>query len=157
MSEDRRLAQWATQLPAVSAYPTLLVLVSIVTSWLDRKDEKREKEATEEKARTRKEREKAGCNNPQPCTTVPKILVYQRWRSSPLRKRRYFLYLFHLTARAPWGMLSRVTGITWLSAPEWANNIITPIRPIDISSVMEYTGLKQLQIWHSDGEVSGCI
>ena len=62
-----------------------------------------------------------GCQSPsrrpaviatyEPCTADLRILVYQRWRGSPPKKRRYFPYLFHLTACVPWGVLSRVTGI----------------------------------------------
>ena len=55
----------------------------------------------------------------EPYTAAPGILVHQRWQSSPSRKRSYYPHLSHLAACISSAALSRVIGLTWLSAPEW--------------------------------------
>jgi hypothetical protein len=51
------------------------------------------------------------------------------------RKKTDTSLYFYLTACVPWGMLSRMTGITGLSAPEWQKTPLLTLLPQPVGNV----------------------
>ncbi len=54
------------------------------------------------------------------------------------RKESYVPYLFHLAACVLWGVLNRVTGITWLSALPAAGRRPTPV--VEVHHTLGFSG-----------------